>query len=148
MMTLRDRIDPLGPPLITNEGTWLVVHRGPEADDQPWFYVTDCGECLGFSEMLEESAMSADLWVQRGKVLLAFGRAHHSGAFSELRPWVFLHELKMAGWPDECLREVAELAFDAGLDHAGDRREIIVRESRIIGLVGETYAERRRRHGN
>lgn len=133
--------------MITDEGTWLVVHRSPEKDETPWFYVTDCGECLGLNATLEASAMSSGLWVQRGKVLLAFARAHHGAAFTGLREWVFIHELKMSGWPHGQLRDLAELAFDAGLEAGGERRDIIVRENQIIGLIGESYAERRRRHG-
>ncbi len=132
--------------MITEEGAWLEIHRSYEKDrTAPMFYVTDCGECLDLNDTLESSAMTSGLWPQRGKVLLAFGRAHHGSAFTGLREWVFLHELKMSGWPAEYLREIAELAFDAGLERAGERREIIVREQR---LEWETYAERqRRRHG-
>ena len=147
------------PPRETYEGTWLEIRRG--STDSPWWYVTKCDACLDFAERLQGS-MSGELWSQRGKILLAFGLAHHAMAFDEVKPLLFFRDLQAHGWPDALLREVAELMFDADLNQPAGSEPLIVRETRVVAmrlesgvsieqafqcLVGEFREERRQRLG-
>ena len=110
----------------------VEVHRGPAAT--PWLLETSCRVCLDFNDRLEGSAMSGELWVQRGKILIAFARAHHSHAFSDTREWLFIRELQAPafGWPDHLLREIAELVFDAGLEEGNDGKQPVFLEGFIL----------------
>ena len=128
---------------MSNE-RWLEVHRGLEHYGGPtaWFYVTACRQCIALAEKLDRVAMSSDLYVQRGKVLLAFGQAHHSTMFVNFREWVLVHELRERGWPDEVIRQITELVFDAELELGGDQIPIIVREE-LRGHDAETNRARR-----
>lgn len=104
----------------------LTIHRGLDNYLTPLIYVTSCRECSAFHEKLDRTAMPGHLYLQRGKVVLAFARAHH-GRSGLAREWVFIEELKRGRWPPEMLREITQLTFDAGLERGGDMTPIIVK---------------------
>ncbi len=128
--------------LITDEGEWLQVHRGPD-EGPAWFYVTDCGTCRDLAHALDSRAIDSAIYIQRGRILLAFAYAHHNPILDTLRMWYFFRSLKAHGWPADLLRDVAEAILDFEFT-GGATQELTVREHRQM-IIWETYAQRHER---